>query len=663
MRTLFVLLFLANGVFSFGQIYRGVTELMPYERDLAELDEYVKSNPKKFQKKLIEIENRMIGKEDESLKAILFIYEGTNHHYLNERDSATYFFDKAISLSKKIGNDQIYRTAKIRRIFMDEYKKTKFQMAQEMEVIYIDSYNKKDTLNLIYSLNGLGLFYGDLDSVSMSINIFYEALNLAEMSNNMYEQAFVLNNLGLIKHDLGALDSAYADFNKCLQIGYDLNNLGLQSIGHQNLGMYYSSIDSNDMAKKEYLTVLKIGKENGYKLYEMSAMTNLASLEMSMGNARASDSLSTAALELAKNEMFLYAVTPIYFGKSYYLIMNEKYSESLVMLDSAEAYSIYSTQDVLGPFLHLKYRAYEEMGDFENALVFHKKKVEFQDSINELGNKKILAELQFRYDDEKKERIRSVEKNKLKLQIKQNEVDISNYRQKVILLISAFLIVLFVILVLYFRLKQRSDNLFSTTIINKLEEERGKIARNLHDGLGQSMIILKNRFNKLKIENNEGGAQLNDNFSEVIEEIRTISRSLIPPELRRLGLQKSIEKMMGDIEQTSNMIVTTEIDPLKSLELEMAQNIRIYRIIQELCTNTLKHSGASSIKLESIVDRNNLKLIYRDNGSGLDLEKWRSAENSVGFKSIQQRLKYLKGSIKVDKPKIGFKVEINIKLN
>ena len=102
---------------------------------------------------------------------------------------------------------------------------------------------------------------------------------------------------------------------------------------------------------------------------------------------------------------------------------------------------------------------------------------------------------------------------------------------------------------------------------------------------------------------------------------------------------------------------------MKPLDLEMSQNIRIYRVVQELCTNTLKHAGASSIKLESFVENNDLKLIYRDNGSGLDLEKWKSAENSVGLKSIQQRLKYLKGTIKFDKPKVGFKVEINIKLS
>lgn len=118
--------------------------------------------------------------------------------------------------------------------------------------------------------------------------------------------------------------------------------------------------------------------------------------------------------------------------------------------------------------------------------------------------------------------------------------------------------------------------------------------------------------------------------------------------------------MMGEIEKSTGMIVTTDIEIFDHLNFEEHQSIRLYRIIQELCTNSVKHSGASSIKLEAMMSNRDLLIVYQDNGAGLDMEKWRSAENSVGFKSIQQRLKYLNGAIKVEKPKTGFKVELKI---
>src|SRR5690606_31762897 len=120
--------------------------------------------------------------KDRTLEAILYVFQGSFHYYSNNMDSAGIYFDQAIAISNELGNDQIYRTAKIRKIFTDDYKKTKYQMAKEMEVIYIDSYNKKDTINMLYSLNGLGIFYGDMDSVSLSLKIFYEALRLSDLS-------------------------------------------------------------------------------------------------------------------------------------------------------------------------------------------------------------------------------------------------------------------------------------------------------------------------------------------------------------------------------------------------------------------------------------------------------------------------------------------------
>lgn len=661
MKFTILLAILLLPVLSSAQIYRGIKGLEQYKQQLDSLDGFLKSNPKRYSKLHRTLDVIRKKRNDKTLEAILYVYEGSFHYYKNNMDSAGFYFDRAMAVSSEIGNDRIFRTAKIRKIFSDEFKKTKYQLAKEMEEIYYDSYNKKDTINMLYSLNGLGLFYGDMDSVSMALTIFYEALRLSELSNNKYEQGFILNNLGLIKYDLGALDSAYSDWKKTLELGLELNNVSLEGIGRQNLGLYYSRIDSNDRAREEYMKVHQIGKESGYTLYEISSIANLSTLEMTEGNAEASDSLGEIALKIAKEKGLYDAVPSIYLGRTFYRMRTEDYQGALRMLDSALVYAEYvSYAEVMPPYYHLRYRVYEEMGDYENAFKFYKEKVAVDDSLDEIGNAKLLAELQFRYDDEKKERIRSVKENKLKLQIKQDAIDMARFRQKVIIFISVILVVLLFIIVMYFRLKQKSDNLFSFTIANKLEEERGRIARDLHDGLGQSMIVLKNKFNKLGVQDENDAKKLDDNFSEVIEEIRAISRSLIPPELRRLGLKKAVINMMEDIERSTGMIVTTDIDIFDEVNFEEHQSIRLYRVIQELCTNTVKHSGASSIKLEAFRSNGDLLIIYQDNGAGLDMDKWRSAENSVGFKSIQQRLKYLKGSIKVEKPKTGFKVELKI---
>jgi signal transduction histidine kinase len=197
--------------------------------------------------------------------------------------------------------------------------------------------------------------------------------------------------------------------------------------------------------------------------------------------------------------------------------------------------------------------------------------------------------------------------------------------------------------------------------VNKLEEERGRIARDLHDGLGQSLIILKNKFNKI-----ESGAQglseeLNDNFADTIEEVRSISRSLIPPELRRLGLKKSLNKMLKDVEFSAGIVVSIEIDDLDSIQLVQPSEIRIYRIIQELTNNTIKHSEATSLKLEVTDMGNWFSIVYQDNGKGLAAEKMNASVDSVGLRSIRQRMSFLNGTVRFERPQKGFKATIKIK--
>ena len=249
------------------------------------------------------------------------------------------------------------------------------------------------------------------------------------------------------------------------------------------------------------------------------------------------------------------------------------------------------------------------------------------------------------------------------LRLKQTQIEYNDFRQRLYILIIISVIILALILIYYYRLKQKGAHDFSNTIVNRLEEERTRIARDLHDGLGQSIIVLKNRFNKLRVDDNDGRDQVNAGFSEIIEEIRTISKSLIPPELKRLGLKKAIENKMNELVNTTSLLITTEISDLDKVMLNEEESLRVYRIVQELTTNTMKHAAATAIKVEAIVFSKLLTLVYQDNGTGLDKDKWYTADSSVGLRSILQRVDSMNGSIRIEQPKKGLKVIIKIQLS
>ncbi len=664
MKKILIFLFILISAGASAQIHKGIRELQPYSDQIDKLNEQLRSDPRHFPEGYQKLMAVSYAHHDSALLSFLYVLQGSYHFYLSRKDSAIYYFEEAASIAHQIGNSQIEITANIRRVFCDEYEKSALELSRRMFENFKSAYQQNDTINMIYSLNGLGLFYDRMDSTAKALNCHNWALTLSQSSNLLFEEAFVLNNIGLMKLEMGLRDSAYADFTKGLAISQQLKNDRLECHLRENLGYYYLESDSIEDARAEFLYVLHLGTERGFIDIELASLTNLASLEERLGNFSKCDSLYKKSLEIAKAERMFHAVSPIYLGQVNLYTQIGKTKEALALLDSSLVYAEFSSPlNIRLAYLNLKSVLLEELGQTAEAFKFYKEYVALGDSAEEVSNIASIAEMQLQFNDEKKEKQQLREKSKLEVQLKQQEIDLANFRQRLFILISVFVVVLAVVLIYYYRQKQKHERQFSNTVVNKLEEERGRIARDLHDGVGQSLIILKNKVIKKSDYSAETQDQLNDNFSEIIEEIRSISRSLIPPELKRLGLRKAVENRLNEVTNATSIFVSTEIMDLDKLKIEDHQSLRIYRIIQELSTNTIKHSEATAIKLEAIYEGKELTLIYQDNGIGLDRDKWKSADNSVGLRSILQRLNYLNGSIKIERPKKGFKVIMKLQFD
>lgn len=663
-----VVLFCLQFCYAFN-VHREIASLQPYYTELDELSNLLKANPKAFDKKYNELIVSSKKEGNDNLFTVLYILNGSHYYYQRNLDSSRYYFDKAIDLSKKSKQTILQRTATIRRIFCDEFEKSALEQNRLMEEQYHKSLKNRDTINMIYSLNGMGLFYSKLDSTELAMKQYYKGLKLAEKTNNLYEQGFILNNLGLMKLELTMLDDAAKDFKQGLKLADELNNIILEGHLRQNLGYYYLLSDSINQAEDNYYVVREMGADNNYPSLILSSLVNLGALERIRGNDKISEEFYSSALKLAYAENFYHAISHIYMGKAQSLIKQKDYKSALSFLDSAIVYENYtSASEIRQAYYQFKSKVLERQQKYSEALEVYKKYKSLTDSLNEAGNIQKMAELQFRYYDEKKEKQRLEEKNKYEIELKESklkaqksELEASTYRQNFIFIIIVLFIIGGGILIYHYRSMHKKNEQFSMALAEKLEEERSRIARDLHDGLGQNLIILKNKFLLSKNGNPSLTSEIDDEFSDVIEEVRTISRTLLPPELKRLGLKKAILNMLKNIERTTDIHINHDISEIDDIALNEQKSVRIYRIVQELLTNTVKHAGATAIKLETSINHNDLKIVYQDNGSSFDLEKWKASDNSVGLRSIMQRLSYLKGTIKFDKPKNGFKVIIQIK--
>lgn len=186
---------------------------------------------------------------------------------------------------------------------------------------------------------------------------------------------------------------------------------------------------------------------------------------------------------------------------------------------------------------------------------------------------------------------------------------------------------------------------FSRELINMQEAERKRIASELHDSLGQKLIVIKNKVFRFTKAGSAGFQQnpeaLTASVADAIQEVRSISYGLRPYQIDLLGLTQSIRSLVSetfDAAAIENVLDIDNVDMISDAEMQ----INIYRIVQECVNNIVKHAQATATVIQVKMMNNCLHISITDNGSGFDTDKIHSG---FGLKGIKERLHILNGNI------------------
>jgi signal transduction histidine kinase len=170
--------------------------------------------------------------------------------------------------------------------------------------------------------------------------------------------------------------------------------------------------------------------------------------------------------------------------------------------------------------------------------------------------------------------------------------------------------------------EQAAQRAFSQQLIASQETERKRIAAELHDSLGQSLAIIKNRaMLSLSTPGDHDRAiaqlkEISDASAEIIEEMKEIAHNLRPYQLDRLGLTRAIESMIRNVAEGRNLRFTVDIDPIDGL-FPSEVEINIFRVIQEGVSNIIKHASATESTISIKKAAQQLRITIADNGVGL----------------------------------------------
>jgi two-component system, NarL family, sensor kinase len=599
-----------------------------------------------------------IARKEKSLskEAEILQYYGNYFYFSQQKKSAKEWYQKSMKLASKEKNRTLENSTKIRMAFImidegeEEFSESVFKQ------ILKESEQRKDFKNQVESLNGLGLLYESRGLSSDALNYYLEGIRVAEKSNQKYYEAMLLNNLGLLHYRNNQRKQALDEFERALKVAEEEKEYRLAINLLINMGLSYMDDKDEKKALEHYKKSLSYAKKLGFPTAVGVSYLNLGSVFYNLkdyDNALAYYDSSGVLFETSNNNEF---VSKSILAKARAYLAQNKFPETEKFtkegLEVAHKNNV--TEDIILAEILLS-ELYEKTGNYKLSLEHLKNNYRLKDSIDNLKNKEIMAELEVRYDVEKKENALIKEKSRATELEKENLKRRS--RNRIILGASAFILIIGIggLYVRHIRITRKQQQEFSGKLIENIEKERSRISKDLHDDIGQSLSVVKSKvhlFNQGQTQSLEG---LEETVGDVIEQTRQISRNLYPSYLEKIGLARSVASMLDKVQRDTNVVCSFEISEAAE-KLELDKKTHLYRILQECVNNTLKHSGATALKISIEKENELLKMTYQDNGKGISKQEFSSG---MGFMSIRERVRIINGILNLDdKAEKGFKLSL-----
>ena len=564
---------------------------------------------------------------------------GVLHYYQSNLDSTLYYYQNALRIFESIGeeNETVKTKKNIGLVYSNQgdYPEA-IKMLMDAHA-YFES--KNDTTSTIANFNDIGNAFALSNNDDKALAYQFKALELLAKFPNPSLEGNVYNSIGYVYAEKEQLDSAVYYYEKSLKLKERYGNVYSQLNTRNNLCDCYSGLDKQEKALLCYEQLIPLQREVNDQQGLLRSYINLANENTKLKNYQKAIRL------LDEVKPLLNSVGTLEIKMDFYRVLQWILAENGSHKKAYEAQKLYQT---------------------------------LKDSLfNEEKNHQIV-ELSTKYEVEKKNS--QLAENKEQLTAAQNEILLAqlHLKNRNFWLLALGLISLLVILISVLLIqRQRAESALEKSqaviaerdrgtlaLVDAQEEERLRIAKELHDGVGNQLLALHLKWqsiNKkidldigLKKEFEAGSRMLKD----VMDEVRSVSHQMMPKVLSEFGLIPAIEEMLHRSLSTTTIKHRFDSKDVNQ-KLDKKLEVAIYRVLQELINNVIKHSNATEVQVQLFSNPGYLILILEDNGKGMP-----TAENQtdgMGLTSIKSRLHTIDGEFSiVPGPYTGTLVTIRI---
>lgn len=500
----------------------------------------------------------------------------------------------------------------------------------------------------------------------LSKNKQFTAAQLDKRKSDLY------SNLSQVFNTLHHLPKADEYIEKAIALTKKYN-----SQAAQNAIAYYMQIKADNFSennkKKEALQLRlaylpKLEASSIERSYVQHAYQQISIAYFQLGNIDSSKYYAEKSYTLAKQIQSPSNIASASLQLAQIALKEKNNAVASQYLSTIESYYRKSTDPAeLAAFLELQQRLKFVQGDYKAAYTLLDEYKSISDSLWRSKKALEFAEREMRYETEKKE-------TQIKLQ--QTAIqrkNILNYS-----LIAAAVALLFICVLIYrvYQNKQKLQQhriaeleiekqlLATQSLLKGQEDERSRLAKDLHDGLGGLLSGVKLQLGAMKgnlILSEEHGRAFNhalNKLDESIGEMRRVAHNMMPEALMKLGLQQALQDYCDGLSEGQSFVINTEFYGLEK-RMEPSVEIVVYRIVQELLNNAVKHAQATSILAQVIRRDENLTITVEDNGKGFEKELLNGLR-TAGLQNIQSRVNYLRGQMDIQSaPGKGTSVHID----
>jgi len=525
-----------------------------------------------------------------------------------------------------------------------------------------DQVIKKVTDSAIYAkeMSHAGNKYFESGNFEMAAKTFFKSLDIAERKGYKSIAATNYNNISATYFETENYPQGIVYAQKAILAFKSLKDtLGLANAYNSLANVYY--MQEKDALCLHYFSEsiknrLLINDSAGlYKSYK-----NLGATYFEMGDtARGIQQIKQSTRYIrSKNDTQNWFTSYLSLAEAYIysgqLEKGKKYLDSCTAL-LPKVQNISKKED----YHYIVYQYHAKKGNLKDALLSYEKYGNYRDSVINIEKNDKLSELNIKYETEKKQKL---------IQRQQFEISRKNYWLIIICIAVVMMNIAAYFIYLSIRHKQdrklqqeifRQQEIGSIALFEGEQQERIRIARDLHDGVGQMLSLVKMNLSTMEkedpvIEKTKGLVD------KTIDEVRNVSHNLMPEELN-FGIMAAFASLADKVNSSGDIHMEMDIpEEIEKMKFTKQNELSIYRIVQEVINNMIKHAQASMIYLSVGQIKDGIIIAIKDNGRGLEDGAINNSKG-IGWKNINARVHLMDGKIKVQSEKLsGTQIEITL---